>query len=114
MMRRYRAWLRAGKVSFANDTVLGDWKRPVSTSVLCWNSKGITTKENRYDCGYSGLWLLAGLKKKNFPRVSRFRSSSGLLVRIETRKESRKISNVLLCRMLINFSTSVLDENIIN
>ncbi|XP_013923974.1 PREDICTED: glutamyl-tRNA(Gln) amidotransferase subunit B, mitochondrial [Thamnophis sirtalis] len=47
MMRRYRAWLRAGKVSFANDTVLGDWKRPVSTSVLCSNSKGITTKEKR-------------------------------------------------------------------
>ncbi|XP_034257386.1 glutamyl-tRNA(Gln) amidotransferase subunit B, mitochondrial isoform X2 [Pantherophis guttatus] len=47
IMRRYRAWLRAGKVSFANDTVLRDWKRPVSTSVLCWNSKGITTKENR-------------------------------------------------------------------
>uniref|UniRef100_A0A8C6VPT3 Glutamyl-tRNA(Gln) amidotransferase subunit B, mitochondrial n=1 Tax=Naja naja TaxID=35670 RepID=A0A8C6VPT3_NAJNA len=47
MMRCYRAWLRAGKVSFANDPVFGNGKRPVSTSVLCWNSKGITTKENR-------------------------------------------------------------------
>ncbi|XP_007433478.2 glutamyl-tRNA(Gln) amidotransferase subunit B, mitochondrial [Python bivittatus] len=47
MMRRYPTWLRAGKVSFENVTVLRDWKRAVSASVLCWNSKGITTKENR-------------------------------------------------------------------